>query len=105
MKMMASDPRKYTTKQAVYSNFDKLEGLVEYDCNDKGARIVNSEFFWAVVNVLDAIGEYYVCDYQYTEEKLIASIKGFNIALNRKHVLRAMYYMLKKPYYFAQKQK
>ena len=106
MKMVSSDPRKYTKGNLVYSNIDKLEGFLEYCGVDKSGRtLINNELYIAVINVMCSISKYYEVNYDYTQMELMQNIKSFKIALNRKNMLKTTFYMMKAPVYFMQKQK
>ena len=103
MKLVRSDSRKYTANHAVYSNCGKLEGFIEQGCDKTGRLfVVNNDLYFAVIKTLDAIDEYYQNNNQVA---LLKSIKQFEIALNRKNVIKSIAYKLRAPYYFAQKQK
>ena len=105
MKKVAADPRKYTKNNIIYANCDKLEGFLEYGIDRMGNMKVNNDLYFAVIRVLGAIGKYYEVNYPYAQMELMESMKAFKIALNRKNILKATFYMMQKPYYFVQKQK
>ena len=105
MKMVQSDPRKYTVGNAVYMHCEDLDGFVEYSTDKKGYIVTNNDLYLAVVRVLDAVGKYYDNSYQYTQTELVYNIKQFQVALNRGNLLKSTLYKMKAPYYFAQKQK
>ena len=105
MKIVQSDPRRYTAVNVVYSNCDKLEGFIEFCGDGRGNLVSNNELYFAVVRTLDAIGKYYEVNYHYSKAELLASIKEFKIALNRNKLLKSTFYKMQSPYYFAQKQK
>ena len=105
MKMVQSNPRQYTAKNAVYANCDKLDGFMEHRVDKNGNLITNNELFLSVIRVLDAMGKYYETDYDYTRSELLKNIKQFKIALNRNDLLKSTFYKIQVPYYFAQKQK
>lgn len=98
-----SDPVKYTANDAVFTNSDKLDGFIEHKINKSTNKlVVNNDLYFAVMYALDAIGEYRAANNNYTKKRLIESIKEFNIALNRKKLLKVAFYKMKTPYYFAQ---
>lgn len=105
IKMVQSDPRKYTANNAIYSHCADLDGFIEYSVDRNGNLITNNDLFRAVIGVLGAIGDYYENDYQYTQSALMQKIKQFKIALSRRNLLKSTLYKIKAPYYFAQKQK
>ena len=105
LKRVKSDPPQYTIKNAVYTHFADLEGFMEYRVDKNGNLITNNELFFAVVSVLNAMGKMFESNNHNTQTMLLKSIKDFHIALNRKNVLRATFYKMRAPYFFAQKQK
>ena len=114
MKNVQSDPCQHTMNHAVYSHFNELNGFLEYYIDRSGNVKSNNELFFAVVDVLDAIGDFYEENSLYNSGKLdslhyrnelIKKIKKFQVALNRKNFLKSTFYKMKTPYYFAQKQK
>ena len=105
MNKVALNPRKYTAQNMIYENVHKLEGFIEYSVDGCGNLIVNNDLYFAVINALNSIGKYYEINFAYSQMELMLSIKDFKIALNRKNVLKTVFYTMQKPYYFMQKQK
>jgi len=105
LKMVQMDPRKNTANNAAYVNCDKLSGFIERHVDRNGSLITNNDLYLAVIRVLDAIGQYYTNDYQYTQQELLKNIKQFQIALNRNNIIKSAFYKTRPLAYFAQKQK
>jgi len=105
MKMVQSDPIRNTLNNAVYANCDKLDGLIEQHVDRNGNLIMNNDVYLAAIRVLDAIGQYYTVNYHYTQSELLKNIKTFQIALNRKNIIKSTFYKTRPLAYFAQKQK
>jgi hypothetical protein len=105
MKKVQSDPRKYTANNATYANSAELEGFIECTVDKNNNQKKNNDLYFAVLEVLDAMGEYYKNECRYTKIQLLEKIKDFQVALNRKNFLKSIYYKMQMPSYFAQKQK
>ena len=105
MKIVQSDPIHNTLNNAVFANCDKLDGFIERRVDKNGNLISNNDLYLAVMRVLDAIGQYYTVNYQYTQSELLKNIKEFRIALNRKNIIKTAFYKTRPLMYFAQKQK
>ena len=102
MQNIKRDPKKYTTKREIYSNMAEFMGFIEYDVI--GVReVVNNDVYYAVISVLDAIGQYYEIDYMYTQEQLLKALKKYNIAINRKKLLKQFAAKMAPVSYFASK--
>ena len=105
LKTVQMDPRKNTVSNAVYVNCDKLSGFIERHIDRNGSLVINNALYLAVIRVLDAIGQYYTNDNQYTQLELLKNIKEFQIALNRNNIIKSAFYKARPLACFAQKQK
>ena len=105
MKKIQLNPHEYTANNAAYANWDKLEGFIEHSVDKNNNQKVNKDLFFAVLDVLDAMGEFYKNNCRYTKIQLLEKIKDFHVALNRKNFLKSIFYKMQMPSYFAQKQR